>query len=132
MRTETDTVTGAAPTRAAGASLREGLRGRAPVSRRAVAGIALALCLVGAGVGGYLIGNSSDVDLAAVRSDAAAEGREAGAQSGAEEGFSEGFRAARERAYAPVYRAAYKRAYAAEFESRGLEPPGRIRVRGPQ
>ena len=92
----------------------------------------LAIVLAGAGTGGYLIGSSSDVDLDAVRSAAAAEGREAGAATGSEEGYTRGYEAARQRTYAAAYSAAYREAYAGEFESVGLDPPERIRVRGPR
>lgn len=90
--------------------------------------IALVVCLIGAGVAGYLIGNSSEVDLDTVRSAAAEEGREEGAAAGAEEGYAQGFRKARGGTYGAAYSAAYKEAYVAEFRSRGLDPPERIRV----
>jgi hypothetical protein len=94
---------------------------------RAIA-IALVVCLIGAGVAGYLIGNSPEVDLDAVRSAAAAQGRQEGAAAGAEEGYAQGFRDARRGTYGAAYSAAYREAYAAEFRSRGLDPPERIRV----
>jgi cystathionine beta-lyase family protein involved in aluminum resistance len=97
---------------------------------RIIAAALLALFLVGAGIGGYLIGKSPDVDLDAVRSTAATEGREAGSVRGAKEGYTHGYEAARKRTYAAAYSAAYREAYAAEFESVGLDPPERIRVRG--
>jgi hypothetical protein len=95
---------------------------------RAVAAGVLAVCLVGAGVGGYLIGNSPEADLDAVRAAAAAQGREEGSAAGAEEGYDQGFEAAQQRNYAAAYAAAYEKAYAAEFESVGLDPPERIPV----
>jgi hypothetical protein len=97
--------------------------------RRSVAIAVLVLVLAGAGIGGYLIGNSPEVDLDAVRSAAAAEGREAGLASGTDEGYSAAFREARNRTYAAAYSAAYRQAYAEEFRSRGLDPPERIPVR---
>jgi hypothetical protein len=109
--------------------------GTSPVARvrqrlpwRPIAAAAFVICLVGAGVGGYLIGNSPEADLDAVRSAATAAGREAGLEEGAAEGRAQGFREARERPYAPAYRAAYKEAYAREFEAVGLAAPERIRV----
>jgi hypothetical protein len=105
-----------------------------PVRRRlpwrAIAIALVALCAIGAGVAGYLIGNSPEVDLDAVRSAAAAQGREEGAAAGAEEGYAQGFREARRGTYGAAYSAAYREAYAAEFESIGLDPPERIRVPG--
>ena len=107
-------------------------RVRARPRWRAIAAVLFVVCLAGAGVGGYLIGNSPEADLEAVRAAAAAEGREAGAAAGAEEGYDQGFTAAQKRTYGPVFSAAYKEAYAAEFEARGLEPPQRIRVPVPR
>jgi hypothetical protein len=97
-------------------------------SWRAIGAVLFAVCLAGAGVGGFLVGNSPDADLDAVRSAAAAEGRQAGLESGTQAGYDQGYRAAQERTYGPLFSAAYKRAYAAEFEAVGLEPPQRIRV----
>jgi hypothetical protein len=97
-------------------------------SWRAIAAVLFAVCLAGAGVGGYLIGNSPEVDLDAVRSAASAEGRQAGLAAGAEEGYEQGYGAAQKRTYGPVFSAAYEGAYAAEFEAVGLKPPERIRV----
>jgi cystathionine beta-lyase family protein involved in aluminum resistance len=88
----------------------------------------LIVCLAGAGIGGYVIGNSPEVDLDAVRSTAAAEGRQAGTATGIEEGYAQGFKAAQKRTYGPAYASAYKEAYAAEFESVGLDPPKHIPV----
>jgi hypothetical protein len=98
--------------------------------RRIIAATLFALCLIGAGIGGYLIGNSPKADLDAVRSAAAAEGRTEGSERGADKGYAQGFRAAQKRTYAAAYSAAYKEAYAAEFEDVGLAPPERIPVRG--
>jgi hypothetical protein len=95
---------------------------------RAVAAVVFAVCVAGAGVGGYLIGNAPEADLDAVRAEAAAEGRQAGAERGAEEGYDRSFEAAQQRKYAAAYSAAYEEAYAAEFEAIGLAPPERIRV----
>ena len=88
----------------------------------------VAIVLVGAGVGGYMIGKGSEADLDDVAATAAAEGREAGLRKGAPEGYARGFEEARERSYASAYAAAYRRAFAAEFESAGLAPPARIPV----
>lgn len=99
---------------------------------RIIAVALLAIFLAGAGIGGYLIGNSSDVNLDAVRVAAAAEGREEGSAVGAKEGYAQGYKAAQRRTYASAYSAAYREAYAREFESVGLDPPERIRVRGPR
>jgi hypothetical protein len=106
-------------------------RVRKPLPWRAIA-IALVVCLIGAGVAGYLIGNSSEVDLDAVRSAAAEQGREEGAAAGAEKGRAQGFREARRGTYGAAYSAAFKEAYVAEFRSRGLDPPERIRVQRPR
>jgi hypothetical protein len=128
MASNTDTLLTPTPTRASTA--RAGTRHQ-PRWRAIAAGI-FVVCLAGAGIGGYLIGNSPEADLDAVRSAASAEGREAGAERGAAEGYEQGLAAARERTYAPAYSAAYRQAYAAEFEAVGLEPPERIPVPRPR
>ena len=128
MRDKLDTALTAPRTRSMGPLLP--VRERRPW--RPVAAALLVLCLAGAGIGGYLIGNSPEVDLDAVRSAAAADGREAGLEKGAETGYTQAYRTARKQPYAPVYAAAYKEAYAAEFESAGLDPPERIRVPRPR
>jgi hypothetical protein len=97
-------------------------------SWRAIAAVLFVVCLAGAGIGGYLIGNSPEVDLDAVRSAAAAQGREEGSTAGNEAGYEQGFEAAQQRTYAAAYAAAYREAYAQEFESVGLDPPERIPV----
>jgi flagellar biosynthesis/type III secretory pathway protein FliH len=122
---ETDTLFAPPASNESGASPRARARDRLPLRPIAAA---LVVCLLAAGIGGYLIGNSPEADLDAVRSAAAAAGREAGSEQGSEEGYAEGFKEARTRSYAPAYRAAYKEAYAREFESVGLAPPERIRV----
>jgi hypothetical protein len=124
MRNKIHTVLPAAPGGSMGSS--PGIRDRLP--SRSIAAAAFALCVVVAGIGGYLIGHSAEADLDAVRSAATAAGHEAGSEAGTEEGYAQGFREARTRPYAPAYRAAYKEAYAQEFESVGLAPPERIRV----
>jgi hypothetical protein len=128
MHDEIDTAFAASHRRAMGSSLT--LRDRLPW--RAITAALLALCLVGAGIGGYLIGNSPEVDLDAVRSTAAAKGQKEGSQAGTKEGYAQGFRAARKRTYGSAYSTAYKQAYVAEFESAGLDPPEQISVPGPR
>jgi hypothetical protein len=90
--------------------------------------VLLAAFVVGAGLGGYLIGSSSNMDVDAARLAAAAKGREAGAELGARKGYAEGFRSARGRSYRSVYAASYRQAYAEEFKSAGLDPPRSIHV----
>jgi hypothetical protein len=103
-------------------------RVRARLPWRAIAAVLFVVCLAGVGIGGYAIGNSPEADLDAVRSAAAAQGREEGSAAGAEEGYDQGYEAAQRRTYAAAYTAAYEKAYAAEFESVGLDPPERIPV----
>lgn len=69
------------------------VRIRGPRSRRAI-GALLVLFALGAGVGGYLVGSSSDVDLETARLAAAEDGREAGARVGEREGYQRGYRTA--------------------------------------
>jgi hypothetical protein len=126
MPSEIDTLFAPPASNGSRESPRMRVRDRLPW--RAIAAAAFVICLVVAGIGGYLIGNSPEADLDAVRSAATAAGREAGSEQGSEEGYAQGFREARERSFAPAYRAAYKEAYAGEFESAGLAPPARIRV----
>jgi hypothetical protein len=126
MHDRTHPVFPVAPKESIGPSL--SIRDRLPW--RPIAAAAAALCLVGAGIGGYLIGNSPEVDLDAVRSAAAAEGQEAGAASGREAGFEQGFSAAQKKEFAAAQVQAYREAYAAEFEAAGLTPPERIPVPG--
>lgn len=106
------------------------ISGRLP--RRIIPAALLVLFLAGAGIGGYLIGSSPDVDPNALRLAAAAEGREEGSERGAKDGYAKGYRAARKRTYASAYSTAYKRAYAREFEAAGLDPPERIHVPDPR
>lgn len=112
--------------------MRSWVRIRGRLLRRVIVGTLLALFLAGAGIGGYLIGSSPDVDLEAVRFVATAQGREAGAEEGARKGYERGYRSARNRTYAADYTAAYREAYAKEFESAGLDPPDTIRVSDPR
>jgi hypothetical protein len=124
MRNRMDTALSAAP----GGSIRSRARLPDRLRSRGIAAVVFAICLAGAGTAGYLIGNSPEADVDAVRSEAAAAGWQAGSERGAEQGHAQGFREARERTYAPRYRVAYKEAYAQEFRSRGLKQPEQIRV----
>jgi hypothetical protein len=128
LRHEADTALATPRRRSVGPSVP--IRDRLPW--RTLAAALFALCLVGAGIGGYLIGNSPEVDLDAIRSAAAAAGREQGSERGAKEGYTQGYQAAQKRTFGSAYAAAYAEAYANEFESIGLDPPERIPVAGPR
>ncbi len=107
------------------------IRGR--ISWRAFAAALVVLFgLVGAGVGGYMIGSPPGIDFDAVRAEAAAEGREKGLKEGARQAYARGYRSARKRPHPAAYTSAYKAAYTREFTSAGLNPPERIRVPDPR
>jgi cystathionine beta-lyase family protein involved in aluminum resistance len=112
--------------------MRSGVRTRGRPPRRVIVGTLLVVFLAGAGIGGYVIGSSPEVDLEVVRFAATAQGREAGAEEGARKGYARGYRSARNRTYAAAYGAAYEDAYAKEFESAGLDPPDTIRIPDPR
>lgn len=101
---------------------------RSAIPRRVIVAACLVLFVIGAGVGGYLVGSSPDVDLDGARLDAAEHGRQAGARVGDRQGYERGFKSASERPYASVYATAYRRAYEREFEAAGLDPPQNIPV----
>ena len=114
---------------AAGARLRR-LVARALSWQRVAAALVIALFL-GLGYAGYVVG-TPDVDFAAVRSTATAEGRAAGATAGAKAGYARGYESARGQTYVAAYAAAFREAYAREFERAGLDPPQRIQVPDPR
>ena len=101
---------------------------RVQVHRRTIVGALAVLVVATAGVGGYLIGHSSDTDLEQARLTAAAEGRMKGSGKGLDEGYAQGYRSARRTGYAAAYSRAFEKAYAAEFQSAGLDVPAKIPV----
>jgi flagellar biosynthesis/type III secretory pathway protein FliH len=84
---------------------------------------AIVLASLVAGVGAYLLANSTGTDVEQARLEGQVAGRAAGAIEGASQGYSAGFQKGRLRgfrkAYVPAYRIYYKRA----FEQAGLDPP---------
>ena len=115
------------------AELREevrSLRG-ALASRRVAYLIVVVSLVVGAGMGGYLIGSSSGEDLGAARQASAAAGEKDGAASGATEGYARGLKPARTRGFAEAYPAAYEVAYLKELREAGLDAPARVSVPDP-
>jgi hypothetical protein len=99
--------------------------------RRVIGTLIVCVSLAAIGYAGYLLGRP-ELNPDALRSAAAAEGRQEGAKTGAKEGYAQGYRSARERTYVPAYSVAYREAYMREFELADLDPPQSIRVPEPR
>lgn len=100
--------------------------------RRALAGAGVIALVLGAGVGGYLIGSSSSEDLEAAGRASAVAGERKGSAQGARAGYARGLESGRRRGYANAYPEAYKAAYLAQFQDAGLDAPVTVSVPKPQ
>jgi hypothetical protein len=100
--------------------------------RNALLGIAFACLIAIAGVGGYLIGQSTGEDLDTARAEGTTKGQREGAIQGAKQGFAEGRREGRDKAYSKSYEENYRKAYREAYEDAGLDPPNAVEIPKPE
>lgn len=102
---------------------------RRPSFRKRAGLLAVVLVLaVGAGLGGYLVGERGGEDVDAARAAGERQGKSEGEASAAKLGYREGFIKGRKAGYARTYDKAYIRAYRNKFEEAGLAIPENVKV----